>query len=131
MSFFRTIKTGFEKYFTVSGRANRREFWYWIAFVSVSLCLALIIDGAILGPALSEAMGYEDVMAFDQDAANPLSLFLVALFTIPTVTAAVRRMHDSDLSGWWLLIAFTGIGLLPLAFYLMKGAKKGENRFND
>ncbi|MGI9352016.1 MAG: DUF805 domain-containing protein [Rhizobiaceae bacterium] len=131
MSFIQAIKTGFKKYFTVSGRANRREFWYWIAFVSLSLCLALIIDGAILGPALSEILGHEDVMAFDQDASNPLSLFLLAIYAFPTLTAAVRRMHDSDISGWWLLIAFTGVGLLPLAYFFVKGAKKGENRFND
>ncbi|MEM9278623.1 MAG: DUF805 domain-containing protein, partial [Pseudomonadota bacterium] len=97
--------------------------------VALSLCVALILDGAFLGPAISRALGNEDVLAFDQDAAQPLSMALLVVYVIPTITAAVRRLHDSDKSGWWLLIGFTVIGLIPLIFYFVKGGKKGDNRF--
>lgn len=131
MSFFRAVNSGFSGYLTITGRANRREFWFWFAFVVLVLCLALIIDGAFLGPIYSSFLGYEGVMAFDQDAGKPLTVVLMAILAMPTITIAIRRLHDSDLSGWWLLIGVTIIGLIPLAYFLIKGAKKGENRFTS
>lgn len=131
MSFVRTIATCFSKYVSIEGVASRREFWFWLLFISTTLCLALIIDGLFLGPMWSSAMGYEGVMAFDQDAGKPLSIILSLFFIPPTVTVAVRRLHDSDLSGWWLLIGVTVIGLLPLAYIFAKRGKKSPNRYAD
>ncbi|MEM9331857.1 MAG: DUF805 domain-containing protein [Pseudomonadota bacterium] len=123
MSFMRAIQSGFLNYFSVAGRANRRDFWFWIAFCVLMLLLSTIIDGAVIGP----SRGY---LPFEQDAGRPLATIMLGLFLIPTITAAGRRLHDSDKSAWWLLIAFTGIGLIPLGFYLIKSGKKGENRFS-
>jgi len=40
---------------------------------------------------------------------QPLSLFAVALLAIPTLTVTIRRLHDRNWSGWWVLL-----GLIPL-----------------
>jgi uncharacterized membrane protein YhaH (DUF805 family) len=71
------------KYFKVDGTASRREFWYFVAFTWLVSLGASILDIFIPGNAL------ENLASF-------------ALF-IPSVTAGIRRMHDTDHSGWWLL----------------------------
>ncbi len=123
MQFFSAISSGFKNYFSVKGRSNRRDFWFWIGFCACLLFLATIIDGAVIGP----ARGY---LPFEQDAGRPLAIITLAFLAVPTVCAAVRRLHDSNLRGWWLLIGITVIGILPLAFFLIKGASKSANRFD-
>jgi len=122
LSFVGSIKTCIRKYVSVEGRANRREFWFWIAFCAIMLMVATLIDGIFIGPALG-------FLPFEQDAGRPLATVMSVLLLVPTLTAAARRLHDSDLSGWWLLGVLTIIGALPIAYFLIKSSKKGENRF--
>lgn len=129
MSFFRAIYHGFANYASFSGITSRTQCWFWLLFVSIALCTALVVDGAFLGPVWSAMMGREGVMAFDQDAGQPLSITLLVLFALPTLAIIVRRLHDSELPGWWVLIAFTVIGILPLLYFLIKSGKKGDNRY--
>ena len=121
MSFFSAIRTGFLNYFSVTGRANRRDFWFWFAFCVLILLIATIIDGAVIGP----AQGY---LPFEHEAGRPLATICLAALAIPTITAAGRRLHDSDMSAWWLLVGLTIIGLVPLAYFLIKKGKKGEKK---
>ena len=51
-------------------------------------------------------------------------LIMSALIAVPLVAVMVRRLHDHGKSGWWLMIAFTGIGLLPLIYWFLKRASK-------
>lgn len=129
MGFVSTIIACFRKYSSVEGTANRREFWFWFLFTSIILCVALVVDGAILGPMWSMAMGQEGVMAFDQDAGKPLTTILLLLFIPPTLTVAIRRLHDSEKPGWWLLIGLTIVGMIPLLYYFVKSGKKNGNRY--
>lgn len=131
MSFPSAIADGFRNYFSFRGIASRTQFWFWLLFVCLLLCIALIIDGAYLGPMWSTAMGAEGVMAFDQDAGQPLTIGLLALLVIPTITAAGRRLHDSALSAKWLLAGLTVIGILPLLFLLLKKGTKGANPYQE
>ncbi|MDJ0614115.1 MAG: DUF805 domain-containing protein [Rhizobiaceae bacterium] len=126
MSFFKAISEGFANYFNFNGTASRTQFWFWLLFVTIALCFALIIDGLYLGPMWSTWQGAEDVLPFDQDAGQPLSIFLLALFAVPTITISGRRLHDSGYSARWLLLALTVIGILPLLyFFFKKGLKSG------
>ncbi len=127
MSLFNAISDGFSRYFSFAGTASRTQFWFWILFATITLCIALIIDGLYLGPMWSTWQGAEDVLPFDQDAGQPLSIALLALLTIPTITMAGRRLHDSGFSAKWLLIALTIIGIIPLLyFFVKKGLKAGK-----
>jgi uncharacterized membrane protein YhaH (DUF805 family) len=129
MSFFHAIGDGFANYFSIKGISSRTQFWFWIGFVVLALCIALVIDGAYLGPIWSAAMGQEDVMAFDQDAGKPLSALLLAVFIIPTITIAARRLHDSAISSKWLFAVLTIIGILPILYFLLKKGTKGPNPY--
>lgn len=126
MSFFRAISNGFAGYTSFGGTASRTQFWFWLLFVSISLCVALVVDGLFLGPMWSTWQGAEDVLPFDQDAGQPLSVVMLVLFALPTITICGRRLHDSGYSAKWLLIAVTIVGLIPLLYFFVKKGIKDD-----
>ena len=109
MNFGEAIKSGFNNYVTFSGRAARSEFWYWILFSALANLVGGIIDGA-LGTGLIGVV---------------ISLALL----LPGVAVSVRRLHDLDRTGWWLLIAFTGIGIILLIVWNCMKGTTGSNSF--
>lgn len=103
MSFMEAVKTCLSKYVTFSGRASRSEFWWFYLFTIIVSVVAGILDG-VMGT------------VFIGMIAN-LALIL------PTISAGVRRMHDTNRSGWWILVPFYNIYL-----WILK-SDEGENRF--
>jgi uncharacterized membrane protein YhaH (DUF805 family) len=89
MSFGEAIGDGFSKYATFHGRSSRSAFWWWTLFYVLIIIGASIADATIKTPVVS-------------------GLAWLALF-IPNLAVLVRRLHDTDHSGWWVLI-----GLIPL-----------------
>lgn len=104
------VKSCLEKYVTFSGRARRSEYWYWILFTFLAQIILSIVDG-ILGMQLF------------------VTLFVLATL-LPGLAAGVRRLHDLDKSGWFLLLAlipFVG-AIILIIWFCMKGTT-GDNRF--
>jgi uncharacterized membrane protein YhaH (DUF805 family) len=116
MGFGGAIKTCFSKYATFKGRARRPEYWWWYLFYSLALWGLLILDGliaAVGGPAVLTLLGV-------------LALFL------PTLAAAVRRLHDTDRSGWTQLIVLIPlVGPIILIVFLCQRGTEGANRFGS
>jgi len=98
MSFADAIKAGFRNYANFKGRAMRSEFWWWTLFSFLAQAAA----GTV-----AESIG------------NLVSIALL----LPSISAGVRRMHDVDRSGWWILFPIYNIVLLA------KRSNTGENRF--
>ncbi len=99
-----------KNYANFNGRARRQEYWmFFLINLIISLVLTFIeVKMGIFGVSL---------------------LYSLAIF-IPSLAVSVRRLHDIDKSGWWLLI-----GLIPLLgaivliiFFIMDGTP-GNNRF--
>ena len=98
-------------YANFNGRASRSEFWYFFLFnIVVSIVLGLV-DNLILGFPLLQA------------------IFGLALL-IPGLAVSVRRLHDKDKSGWWLLIALVPLigAILLIVWYATEGTP-GDNQF--
>jgi uncharacterized membrane protein YhaH (DUF805 family) len=113
MTFGQAISSGFQNYVNFSGRASRSAYWYWTLF-------------AVL---MSIASKLLDVMLFPGFDTSPInSLVGLALF-LPGLSIAVRRLHDLDRTGWWLLIILTLIGILVLLIWLCMRGTMGANRF--
>lgn len=109
MNFQQAIVSGFQNYVNFAGRAARSEFWYWALFVFLVNIAANLVDAAI-------------------DVGLISALASLALF-LPGIAVSVRRLHDLDRTGWWLLIALTGVGIILLiVWWCMKGTT-GSNRF--
>jgi uncharacterized membrane protein YhaH (DUF805 family) len=89
MSFGEAVRDGFTKYATFSGRSSRSAYWWWFLF-SVLVSIGATIVDAIVGTGVIAILVW-------------LGLFL------PDLAVLVRRLHDTDRSGWWVLI-----GLIPL-----------------
>ena len=55
---------------------------------------------------------------------------LVSLaLAIPALSSAVRRMHDVKRSGWWLMLVFTIIGVIPVIIWLASEGKSEDNQY--
>ena len=91
------VSSCLKKYATFRGRATRAEYWWFWLF---NVILNVILQ------ALSEDM------PGSQTVAAVTGIITLALF-LPGVAACCRRLHDRDHTGWWQLIAFTLIGLIP------------------
>jgi uncharacterized membrane protein YhaH (DUF805 family) len=83
-------KRPLQKYADFSGRAPRAEFWWWLLAVIVLSVIAEIIDGMI---GMKVAGNY-----------GPLSAIVGVALLVPNIAVSVRRLHDTNHSGWWLLL---------------------------
>jgi uncharacterized membrane protein YhaH (DUF805 family) len=123
MDMMTAVKTVLGKYATFSGRATRPEYWWWVLATIILFVILGVIDGALVAP----MMGHE---SFAPDAVQPLSVIASLALLLPNLAVAVRRLHDTDRSGWWLLISFIPIiGTLVLIYFLALRGTQGSNRF--
>jgi uncharacterized membrane protein YhaH (DUF805 family) len=99
----------FENYANFNGRASRAEFW-WYGLAAVMIGIGTTVIDVILGTTVIN------------------SLVNLALF-IPGTAVATRRLHDTNRSGWWQLIALTIIGIIPLFIWYIQASDQTENKF--
>jgi uncharacterized membrane protein YhaH (DUF805 family) len=115
MDFQTAIKTCLSKYATFQGRAHRPEYWWFVLFGFLVQLASSAIDAGLLG--------------FEMGGGPVSGLVGLGLF-LPSLAAAVRRLHDTDRSGWWmLLILLPVIGTLVLLWWLTRPGDTTMNRF--
>ena len=108
MNFLESVNTCLKKYFVFEGRASRSEYWWFQLVVSPSYYISTFLENEI--------------------SYFFLGITLVTL--IPAISAGVRRLHDSNRSGFFLLISFIPfIGGIILLFFLIAEGTNGKNRF--
>lgn len=97
-----SIKTCYQKFFTYKGRARRSEFWWFWLFCNALSAVPVVM---ILN-AMEEMSQY---YYYTPDSIITKLFFwgfLTLLISVPLFFATIRRLHDIDYSGWWLLIVF-------------------------
>jgi uncharacterized membrane protein YhaH (DUF805 family) len=115
MGFGEAIQSGFRNYVGFSGRASRSEYWYWVLFAFLVGIAASIAD-ASLGGGMSTVGILGGIVG--------LALLL------PNIAIAIRRLHDRDKSGWWLLLVLIPlIGAIILIVWFVVRGTSGPNRF--
>jgi uncharacterized membrane protein YhaH (DUF805 family) len=100
MSFAEAVSSVLRQYAIFRGRARRAEYWWFVLFTALVSLAAGIID-AVLGTMAQSGVGLVGVI---------VSLALL----LPSLAVTVRRLHDTDRSGWWVL-AF----LIPVAGFVL------------
>lgn len=100
MGFFGAIKSVLTKYASFSGRAMRSEYWWWALFTLLWCWIPLV------------------------------NLLLLLIFFIPSLAVAVRRLHDTGRSGWWVLIGIIPIiGAIVLFIFYCTDSQIGANQY--
>ena len=94
-----------KKYATFGGRARRQEFWMFYLFNLIIDIVLQVIDTSV-------------------DTTIPASIYSLAL-VLPTLALGVRRMHDTNRSGWWILLP-----IVNLVFFCFEG-DRGDNKYGS
>ena len=116
MNFIEAISSGFRNYVNFSDRAVRSEYWYWTLFVTI---VGVVLGGIDQG--LNPGVG---IGAF-----SIVNGLVTLALILPGLAVSVRRLHDIDRTGWWLLLSFTVIGVLVLIYWACQRGTPGPNRF--
>ncbi|MCG3861732.1 DUF805 domain-containing protein [Psychrobacter sp. Sarcosine-02u-2] len=107
------FKKGLRNYANFSGRARRKEYWYFVLVQMGLVIIAMILDAIIFN---SEIGLFYIVVA--------LGLFL------PGLAVTIRRLHDTSRSGWWFLISILPlIGSIILLVFLASDTKLEINQW--
>ena len=98
MSFIDAIKSGFRNYANFKGRAGRSEYWWWVLFT-------VLVEAA--AGSFGDSLG---------------GLVTIALL-LPSLAVGVRRMHDTNHRGWWILFPIVNL------IFAVRKSDTVENRF--
>lgn len=101
------------KYATFRGRATRAEYW-WFSLFNTLL-------GMVVYAAVQHLMGTE--------AADGAASIVQLVLFLPMLAVGVRRLHDIDFRGWWMLLGLTVVGIIPLIIFFCLPGKAAPNRF--
>jgi uncharacterized membrane protein YhaH (DUF805 family) len=106
-----------KKYAVFSGRARRKEYWFFLLFNLIFLAVATILDSVLK-------------LNFGRLPYGWIYTVYAVAVIIPSLAVAIRRLHDVGKSGWWLLIALVPfIGAIWLLVLYVKDSQPGENAY--
>ena len=111
MTMPQAIRSAFARWCTFSGRAGGSEYWWFVLFGTIVFGLAILLDQA----------------AFGRHAFFWAACTLV--FLLPYHAVAVRRLQDTNRSGWWTLLTFVPLGNIVLLIWFCAPSTPGPNRF--
>ncbi len=115
MNFQQAVQSVFSNYASFLGRASRSEFWWFQLF--------LLLGGIVAG--LLDFFGN-----FNMLGGSPLATLFWLATIVPDLAVTVRRLHDTDASGWWILLGLIPlIGMIVLIVWWCLEGSRGYNRF--
>ncbi|WP_055525052.1 DUF805 domain-containing protein [Streptomyces graminilatus] len=99
-----------KKYLVFSGRARRKEYWMFALF-SIIISVVLQIIDSVIGTSI-------------------LGIVYSLAVLLPSLGVAVRRLHDTGRTGWWLLIAIIPlVGAITLLVFACLDGDQGDNKY--
>ena len=108
-----------KKYAVFEGRSALKEYWYFSLFSFIIIIILSVIDIA--------------TGTFNVNAGLGLlgGIYTLAVL-IPSVAVAVRRLHDTDRSGWWVLInGIPLIGVIVFIVFTAQAGTPGDNQYGS
>jgi len=110
MGFGEAVSTCFKKSVVWEGRASRAEYW-WFELAQALIIIAAVIIDQIIGT------GFIYIIA------------VIALI-LPSIAVLIRRLHDTDRTGWWYWIQVLPlIGLIVILVFVLSASDEGDNKY--
>ena len=124
------IKKCFKNYAVFNGRAGRNVCTYFFLFVTFVQVLFLSID-LWINWELPNIYGLLFLIDWvDGIPWYPLFEISRLLTVLPVFAVGIRRLHDLNKSGWWILLIFTGIGIIPIVYWCcFLNGDKDDNQY--
>jgi len=115
------------RYAEFSGRSRRKEFWLFFLFqILVSTAIGIVFGR----PTYETSAGFLGVSTFYNSTGGVVQNLFGLAMLIPSLAVSVRRLHDIDRSGWFLLLLFVPIlGWFTLFVMYCLDGNRGYNRF--
>jgi uncharacterized membrane protein YhaH (DUF805 family) len=105
-----------QKYAVFEGRARRQEYWMF-TLIGAMIPVALVLLAAALGAST------------ENTTTAIVGVYYLAIL-LPSLAVAVRRLHDTGRSGWWLFIAVVPLlGSLALLIFTLQDSEQGANQY--
>ena len=101
-----------QNYCNFSGRSSRSEYWWYVLFTAIISCgVSLIFSG-------------------NQTTMSIISGIVNLVLLLPGLGLCVRRLHDTNRSGWWILIGFIPVvGWILLIVWFCQDRQRGPNQY--
>ena len=115
---------GFKYYAVFGGRVNRKEFWFFMLYWAIFYFLMVVTENI---------MGLNNIDFSDFSFAKYIPLLQISkkvgvltllyrpITLLPSLSIAIRRLHDRNISGWWSILFITPFGLFLLIPLIRKG----------
>ena len=117
MGFGEAVSVCFKKSFVWEGRASRAEYWWFYLAQLLIMIVGLIID-QIIGTGVLYII------------AAVLYIIAAIVFILPSIAVLIRRLHDTDRTGWWYWIQLLPlIGLIVILVFTLTGGDEGDNKY--
>ena len=108
-----------KNYAVFNGRAQRSEYWFFALFNILANIGLFLIDG-VLGT-LNPETGFGLLGG----------IYMLAII-IPGIAVTIRRLHDTNRSGWWSLIVFIPVvGVIALLVFMILDSTPGDNEYGS
>ena len=116
-----------KQYARFNGRARRKEYWYFSLISLLISGLLGFIDGSIVSAAAETGIVREIFIPTDIGLLR--NIYTLGVL-VPTYAVMVRRLHDTDKSGWWFFINLIPfLGWLFFLYFLVEDSYPSKNRF--
>lgn len=106
-------------YAVFAGRASRSQYWFFSLTLFIMLVVAMVIDQTVGDTTRDEPAGL-------------LTAIVYLAHLLPAISVTVRRFHDTDRSGWWILAGLVPlIGQIALLVFMCSPSTPGANRYGN
>lgn len=122
MDFGTALKAFWSNYSNFKGRSRRSEYWFIQLFLVITNVVVAVVDLALMN---------WDVDRFIANGGGGIVGLIWILATIvPAIAVLIRRLHDTNRSGWWVLIGLIPlVGAIVLLVFTVEDSNKGDNKY--
>jgi uncharacterized membrane protein YhaH (DUF805 family) len=117
-----TVLQAFKRYADFGGRSGRSEYWLFFLF------------NILVGFGISIVAGIGSAIGGETLGMGAFGLLYVVFFLatiVPSIAVGFRRLHDTDRSAWWYLLAFVPFGAIVLIVFFCLPGTPGPNRYGE